>query len=104
MKGADPPASALGRRIRAQRLVSEPRAPHPGDPCRRADRAGTIRAADDEVRSIRKAKDRDSKEFITQVGTAIVKAARTSKLGKLKNIELDEYKYVTRDGDKKTEL
>jgi len=54
------------------------------------------RAADeDEVPSFKKRGDKE-KEFVAQVGTAIVKAARTAN-----KIELDEYKFTDPKKDRK---
>ena len=48
------------------------------------------RAGDDEVPSFKKEKDRETKEFVAKVGSAIVKAGRL----KPQNMEVEKYEYT----------
>jgi len=48
------------------------------------------RADDDDIPSFKKGKDRETKEFVAKVGTAIVKVARI----KPQNMEVDKYEYT----------
>jgi hypothetical protein len=48
------------------------------------------RADDDDIPSFKKDKDRETKEFVAKVGTAIVKVARV----KPQNMEVEKYEYT----------
>jgi len=52
--------------------------------------SASARAANDPVPSFKTSTDKETKEFVTKVGTAIVKAARS----KPKDIEIDRYEYT----------
>jgi hypothetical protein len=55
--------------------------------------AGTVRAADDEVPTLRNATEREKEETARKIGTAIVKAARL----KVKDVKLEEHKLAKKD-------
>ena len=61
--------------------------------------AGQVRAADEEVPSFKKGKDRETKEFVKKVAVPIVKVARF----KPQNIEVARYEY-TKPKEGRTEL